>query len=79
CVASLAAWIVPAGELTEDAATDFATLCERLRVPAPRRHLLRHWLAMLDKHGVLRADAEAGGWRLRPDAGHVDAHACWDA
>ncbi|WP_431227452.1 amino acid adenylation domain-containing protein [Burkholderia contaminans] len=79
CVASLAAWIVPAGELTEDAATDFATLCERLRVPAARQHLLRHWLAMLDKHGVLQADAEAGGRRLRPDTRHADAHACWDA
>ena len=79
CVASLAAWIVPAGELIEEAATDFTTLCERLRVPAARQHLLRHWLAMLDKHGVLHADAEAGGWRLRPDTRIADAHACWDA
>lgn len=78
CVASLAAWIVPAGGLTADEATGFATLCERLRVPAARQHLLRHWLAMLDAHGVLRAEDE-GGWRARPDADRADAHACWDA
>ncbi|MDN7851746.1 non-ribosomal peptide synthetase [Burkholderia seminalis] len=78
CVASLAAWIVPAGGLTADDATGFATLCERLRVPPARQHLLRHWLAMLVTHGVLHADAE-GGWRRRSDASHADAHACWDA
>lgn len=78
CVASLAAWIVPAGGLTADDATGFATLCERLRVPPARQHLLRHWLAMLDAHGVLNADAE-GGWRMRPDASLADASACWDA
>jgi len=78
CVASLAAWIVPAGGLTADDATGFATLCERLRVPPARQHLLRHWLAMLDAHGVLNADAE-GGWRMRPDARLADASACWDA
>ncbi|MBC8924071.1 hypothetical protein IAI17_40460, partial [Escherichia coli] len=43
-----------------------------------RQHLLRHWLAMLDAHGVLNADAE-GGWRMRPDARLADASACWDA
>ncbi|KFG97115.1 peptide synthetase [Burkholderia paludis] len=78
CVASLAAWIVPAGGLGDEAPTDFDTLCERLRVPAARRHLLRHWLAMLDGHGVLDASVE-GGWRVRPDADRADAHACWDA
>ena len=78
CVASLAAWIVPAGGLTTDGVTGFATLCERLRVPTARRHLLRHWLAMLITHGVLDADAD-DGWRRRPDASVVDARACWDA
>ncbi|UEP37269.1 amino acid adenylation domain-containing protein [Burkholderia ambifaria] len=78
CVASLAAWIVPAGGLTRQGPTGFATLCERLRVPAARRHLLRHWLAMLVAHRVLEAGGD-DGWRVRPDASLVDARACWDA
>ncbi|MGY6241192.1 non-ribosomal peptide synthetase [Burkholderia ambifaria] len=78
CVASLAAWIVPAGGLTREGPTGFATLCERLRVPAARRHLLRHWLAMLVAHRVLEAGGD-DGWRVRPDASLVDARACWDA
>ncbi|WP_241293589.1 non-ribosomal peptide synthetase [Burkholderia stabilis] len=81
CVASLAGWIVPAGGLMANTSTDLATLCERLRVPTTRQHLLRHWLAMLCAHGVLHADDE-GGWRVCPDAdhtGHADAHASWNA
>ncbi|VBB14763.1 non-ribosomal peptide synthetase [Burkholderia stabilis] len=81
CVASLAGWIVPAGGLMADTSTDLATLCERLRMPVTRQHLLRHWLAMLCANGVLHADDE-GGWRVRPDAdhtGHADAHASWNA
>ncbi|WP_152989457.1 amino acid adenylation domain-containing protein, partial [Burkholderia pseudomallei] len=56
CVASLANWIVRAGGLTRDASVDFATLAERLRVPAARHGLLRHWLALLEARGVLCTD-----------------------
>ncbi|MGS0894514.1 amino acid adenylation domain-containing protein [Burkholderia stagnalis] len=79
CVASLAGWIVPAGGLTADAAIDLPTLCERLRVPPARQRLLRHWLAMLERNGVLCADP-SGGWRgLRTELPASDAPACWAA
>ncbi|WP_455922762.1 amino acid adenylation domain-containing protein [Pseudomonas putida] len=59
--ASLWQWLQGAGLFAEPHAEGFARLCERLQVGAAHEPLLRHWLAWLVAHGVLRA--EAGQWR----------------